>query len=229
MSEPVQETMRVGSPAPDPKRQRRLVGGAVAAALVLAGAALVSSQPGWFDKDAKTDVPRVMIDHLVPSNPRALTAAVLAHIPDGVTVVWSSGTGGLTRGTPGIGPAVTLRRSLTSSVLLKVGQSEFSLSVVTGPSNQSMVPDSLGHGLVTRDKQGHPVSVVVAGSAKGTPTLITESAGPTARGDLPLSDMDLRAILADPLVGLQTDAATLARARTLPSYTESPPPLTWKS
>jgi hypothetical protein len=174
MSEPVQETMRVGAPAPDPKRQRRLVGGAIAATLVLAGAALVSSQPGWFDKNAKTDVP-IVIDHPVPSNPRALTAAVLAHIPQGVIVVSSSGSGGLTPGTPGIGPGVTLRRSLTSSVLLKVGRSEFSLSVVTGPSNQEMVPDSLGHGVVTRDKQRHPVTVVAAGSVKGTPTLIRQS------------------------------------------------------
>jgi hypothetical protein len=227
MSDAVSETMQVGKPATDPAPRRRVVGLVVAVAAVLAGGALAGSRAGWFDNDADADAPQV-ITHPVPSNPRALTAAILTHIPDGVTVVWSSASADLADGTPGIGPAATLRKSLTSSILMRVGRNEFFLSVVTGPSNQAMVPDSLGHGLFTRDQQGRVVNEMVAGSARGNPTLVSESASPKSRGNLPLSDADLKAILADPLVGVQTDAATLARARTLSSYAASPPPLIWQ-
>lgn len=227
MSEPVQETMQVGPPAPDPKRRRWFVGLSVAAAVAVAAGTLVGIQAGWFDNDAKADAP-IGIDHPVPSNPRALTAAVLSHVPDGVTVVWSSASGGMPRATPGIGPAANVRTSLTSSVLMRVCRSEFFLSVIAGPSNQAVVPDAIGDGIITRDKQGRPVNETVAGSVHGIPIVISESASPRSRADLPLADADLKAILADPLVGLQTDAATLARARKLSRYTDSPPPLTWQ-
>ncbi len=227
MSEAVTETMEVGPPAPDPSRRRRVVGVGVGALMLLAVAALVGSQAGWFDNDAEADA-STTIAHPVTSNPRALTAAILAHIPDDVTVVWSTGSGDLSDGTPGIGPAATFRKTLTSSILMRVGPDEYFLSVVTGPGNQAMVADPLSDGLITRDKQGRPVNEMLTGSASGNPTLASESASPTSSGDLPLSDAELKAILADPLVGQQTDAATIARSKTLSSYTDSPPPLTWE-
>jgi hypothetical protein len=220
------ETVDFGGRVPDPKRRRYVVLAVIVAAVALAVVAVLESQAGWFD-DKPKDSSR-QIDHALPSTPRALTAAVLTHIPEHVTVVWSSASGGMARGTPGIGPAAGLRRSLVSSVLMRVGSDEFYLSVVTGPPHQALVPDALGEGLFTRDRHGRTIKETVAGSTKGNPTLITESASPTSHGELPLSDGELKAILADPLVGVQTDAATLARSRTLPRYTDSPPALTWK-
>lgn len=228
MSDTVTETMEVGPPEPDPRSRRRVTGVLAAAVVALAGVALVGSQAGWFDNDAEADAPHA-IAHPVASNPRALTAAVLTHIPDGVTVVWSSGSGDVADSTPGIGPAATLRKTLLSAVLMKVGTEEFFLSVVTGPSNQAVVPDAVADAHITRDKQGRAINEMIFGSSGGSPTVISESASPTSHADLPLSDADLKAILADPLVGVQTDAATIARSKALSSYTDSPPPLTWES
>ncbi len=230
MSDAVPETVEFGSGEPTPRRWVRAVGVAIAGAAILATVAIWATQAGWLDNDAEADahLPSA-IAHPMASNPRALTAGVLAHIPDGVTVVWSTGSGDLTQGTRGIGPAATLRTTLSSSVLMRVGRDEFFLTVVIGPGNQQLVPDALGQGLITRDKQGRAVNEMVGASANGSPTLISESASPTSTADLPLSDADLKAILADPLVGTQTDAATLARSRALSSFTDSPPPLTWQA
>jgi hypothetical protein len=227
MSDLPAETVNFGGNAPESRRRRYVVGGLLVALLIV-GVAAFESYAGWFDPK-HDDHHAATTASTVPSTPRALTAAVLAHIPNGVTVVWSSGARGSGQGIPGIGPAANLRHRLTSSMLLRVGSDEFFLSVTTGPHNQALVPDGLGKGLITRDKQGRGIRETMAGSLNGVPTVITESASPRSEGPLPLSDGELEAILADPLVGVQTDAATLARSQHLSSYTDSPPTLTWVS
>ena len=215
-------------------RRRWLVPTLVAAAVaVVTGGAFAGAAAGWFegDADVSTALPPlqpgdrgVQDAESVPSDARALTAAVLTHIPSRVTVVWSTGEDGSPF--PKSAPAGALDGSITSLVLMRVGKDEFALSVVTRPGGGEVGP--LGDGLVTRDKQGRPVSDMVAGGAHGSSTLIVESANPSPDSTLPLSSADLQAILADPLVGIHTDQATIARSRSLPGYTTSPPALSWE-
>lgn len=209
--------------------RRRWVMPAVGATVLalLAGAALAGSVAGWFEGDAEA---AGGIAHPVPSNSRALTAAVLKHVPAGVTVVWSSGSNGHPAAESG--PAEMLSGTISAEVLMRVGDDQFFLSVVSSPADGDGHGASgfraLADGVITRDKQGRPVSEMIGGDADGGSTLIVESANPQPEVAMPFSDADLKALLADPLVGQQTDTATLARSRSLSSYTTPPPPLTWE-
>jgi hypothetical protein len=86
------------------------------------------------------------------------------------------------------------------------------------------IPKGFPDSMFKRDARGNVISetLIGEGGVVALEMVQTPSATP-----LPLSTDDLRALVNDPRVGIQTDAATLARSRHIPSYLDDPPAIRW--
>jgi hypothetical protein len=215
------ETGDFGGQAPEPRRRRYVVLAAIAVILVLLGGAAVGIKGGWFGDDPPA---AGGLAHPLPSTPRAFTAAVLAHVPAGVTVIWSNGEGGLPDDNPSDDqPGDFFTHTLFCGVLLRQGSREVSLSL-TASQPEGPVPGFIADGIFKRDNAGNVISEMMIGESGVT---VLEEVQIPSTTPLPLTTKDLQALVNDPRVGIQTDAATLARSKHIRSYVDPAPGTSW--
>ena len=200
------------------RRRRTALIAAGAAVLVLAGAAAVGAEKGLLGDDETSSA---LGSGAVPSTSRALAAAVLAHVPESVEVVWATGYDLSALAAP---MSSKMPDGVTSVILLRSGGHEY---LVIAGAYDNGTSEGVNMTVPHRDARGRIDSENLFLMRGEEGLTILEIAGPGGAGHLPLSESELHEMANDPLVGTRTTRVMLAKARSLSSYQQNPPPLSW--
>jgi hypothetical protein len=194
------------------------------AVVVLVVLAIVAVQGNWFG-GGSASASSGRDGNLVPSNSRALSAAVIAHLPAGTKVIWASGEDDLGQLLP---KPAGMAGAISASVLVEVAGHQYWFNAVSSPGSPSSQGQRIPATVIpSRDKQGRLTSeLAMVGSSQMT-VVIMEMAGPGGAGRLPLDDAGIRELIADPLVGPQTSPQMIERGKNLASFTDHPPAVKW--
>jgi hypothetical protein len=201
-------------------------------AVTLGVVGFVGYHEGWFSNESSAHSGGVLdpsggpgtgyTGDLVPSNSRALSAALISHLPAGTDVMWASGLGeGLK--TPGI--PVETKNAVFASVLVTWHGNQYWFTIVTDTNASGQALPSVSY--PKKDKQGRLVSEFTIQADAGSMIVAMEWAGPGGAGDLPLDDAGFQKMVADPLLGPKTSPEMIARGKSLTEFTDHPPAVKW--
>lgn len=210
--------MSVGDSGKRTRRRRLLV--CVAAVVVVSAIGGIGFGTDWFGGSDSGDTS----GRLVKNDPKALAAAVVAHLPYGVSVTWASGTGKLGRQA---GPGSNLEGDLSDFLLLKWDNHQYLLAVEVSTNPAGTGLPSMNSTKYRDDSEGRLLSIFATHWFSDHMVEVSEFADPSGAGDMPLQQSDLQRIVHDSLVSMQTTEGAFEDSRNLASYRTKMPVVKW--